>query len=453
MSGPAVRTDAVVVGAGTAGANVACELARLGMGVVLVERRAASHGGAHWHNGVLDWQFRRAGLGTPVPPERVRDGATVHLFGPDGRRAVTVADSPVVTADMALLGERLRSSAGEQGVEVLDRVAHLSVEVRGGRVTALELAGGRRLEAALFVDASGRRGVLRSADALLRPWCPPVRGDELCTATDVVLRVADTDGARRYLDRFGVPAGDTISMVGTHGGFSTCGVTVSAALDEVSVLVGCLANGRYGTGPRMLGELRRREPWIGEEISGGSGVIPLRRPYARFTAPGLAMVGDAACQVFPAHGSGIGIGLIAGRMLADAVRGAADPGAETTLWAYQAAFQRELGGLLAAFDGFRRMSTALGGDGVGRMLSAGLMTEPMVRAGLDQRWRTPTTAELPAMAARLAREPGLAARMLPMLVRGQLAGRAGARYPEEVDGAALAAWDARVARLLGPLPR
>jgi flavin-dependent dehydrogenase len=453
MSGPAIRTDAVVVGAGTAGANAAYQLARLGMGVVLVERREASRGGAHWHNGVLDWQFRRAGLDAPVPPERVRAGATMHLFGPDGGLAVTVSDSPVVTADMALLGERLRSSACEQGVEVLDRVAHLSVEVRGGRVTALVLAGGTRLEAALFVDASGRRGVLRSADALLRPWCPPVRGDELCTATDVRLRVADADGARRYLERFGVPAGDTISTVGTHGGFSTCGVTVSETLDEVAVLVGCLANGRYGSGPRMLGELRAREPWIGEEISGGSGVIPLRRPYARFTAPGLALVGDAACQVFPAHGSGIGMGLIGGRMLADAVRGAADPGAETTLWAYQAAFQHELGGPLAAFDGFRRMSTALGGEGIRRMLAAGLMTEQMVHAGLEQRWSSPPRRELPAMAARLAREPALAGRLLPMLLRGQLAGRVGARYPDEVDGTALAAWDARVERLLGPLPR
>jgi flavin-dependent dehydrogenase len=448
-----MRSDAVVVGAGTAGSNAAYQLARIGMSVLLVERREASRGGAHWHNGVLDWQFRRAGLDPLAPPERVRAGATVHLVGPDGRRAVTVAPSPVATADMALLGARLRQLAARHGVEVLDRVSHLSVEVRGGRVTALELAGGTRLEAALFVDASGRRGVLRSADALLRPWCPPVRGDELCTATDVVLRVADADGARRYLERFGAAAGETVSAVGVAGGFSTCGVTISEGLDEVAVLVGCLANGRYGTGPRMLAELRDREPWIGEEISGGSGVIPLRRPYARFTAAGLALVGDAACQVFPAHGSGIGMGLIAGRVLADAVRGAADPGAEATLWGYQAAFQHELGGPLAAFDGFRRMSTALGSEGIRRMLAAGLMTEQMVRAGLDQTWGPPPRSELPAMAARLAREPALAARLLPMLLRGQLAGRAGARYPDEVDGAALAAWDARVERLLGRLPR
>src|SRR5690606_36395120 len=122
-------------------------------------------------------------------------------------------------------------------------------------------------------------------------------------------------------------------------GFSTVAVAVDADLDLVGVLVGCLANGRYGTGPRMVEDLRRAESWIGDRISGGFGVIPLRRPYARFTAPGLALVGDSACQTFPAHGSGIGLGLIAGRLLAEAVEGAADPGAEVVLWRYQAAFQ------------------------------------------------------------------------------------------------------------------
>ena len=36
-----------------------------------------------------------------------------------------------------------------------------------------------------------------------------------------------------------------------------------------------------------MADLRVEEPWIGEPIHGGFGVIPLRRPYARFTAPGL----------------------------------------------------------------------------------------------------------------------------------------------------------------------
>ena len=493
MTGWVIRADAVVMGAGTAGANAAFQLADRGLAVVLVERREMAEGGARWHNGVLDWQFERAGLEPPAGAERVADRGTMHMLGPDGldgpsgaggRTGVTVSPSPVVTADMILLGDRLRGLAAERGVRFLERASHMTVEQRAGRITALEVraadatavtgtspelvrdrpvarrsgpssagAGERvRLEAPLFVDASGRRGILRRESAVLRPWCPAVRGDELCSATDMVLRVDDPDGAKKYLERFGANPGETISIVGLSGGFSTRGVTVSNDLDEVHVLVGCLANGRYGTGPRMLDELRADEPWIGAPVSGGSGVIPLRRPYARFTAPGLALVGDAACQVFPAHGSGIGMGLIAGRMLADAVSGATDPGGEQVLWDYQAAFQRELGGPLAAFDAFRRMSTALGGEGVRIMVAAGLMSEPMARTGLNQTWELPPNADVPAMAARLARHPHLAARMLPMLARGRLAATMGARYPAAVDEAALTRWDHRVERLLGRLP-
>ncbi|MEZ5239565.1 MAG: hypothetical protein R2716_11710 [Microthrixaceae bacterium] len=208
----------------------------------------------------------------------------------------------------------------------------------------------------------------------LHRWCPPVRGGELCSATDQVHRVADPDGARRFLERHGARPGEGVSTLGTNGGFSTRGLTVSADISEVSVLVGCLANGRYGTGPRMLEELRRDEPWIGDPVEVGTGVIPLRRTYARITSPGIALVGDAACQVFPAHGSGIGMGLMAGTMLAETVEGAPDPGWRPPLGPPGPLAPR-VRRHSAQFDGFRRMSTALGAEGVAEMMGAGLMTE------------------------------------------------------------------------------
>lgn len=453
--------DVVVLGAGTAGANAAGQLAERGLRVVLLERRAADVAGAQWHNGVLDWQFVAAGVDPPVPPERAPSATRTHIVGPDGTHGVTVHDTPVVRADMALLGRRLRSNARQAGVELLDHVGRIDPTLDGDRIVALDVevtppdrpARWVHVEAALFVDASGRRGVLRRRSPALAASCPEVHGDELCTAADHHLRIADADGARRFLDRHGAAPGEAVTMVGLAGGFSTRAITVSVDLDEASVLVGCLANGRYGTGPRLLVQTRADEPWLGDSIDGGAGVIPLRRPYARFVAPGLALVGDAACQVFPGHGSGIGMGLLAGSLLADAVAGAADPGDERALWQYQATFQHRYGGLLAAYDAFRRMSTALGGAGVAKMVRAGLLTEDLARAGLDQRWQVPDRAAVPAMARRMAAVPSVAAKMLPLLARGQLLHPMGERYPAQPDLAAVARWDARVERLLGPLPR
>jgi hypothetical protein len=86
------------------------------------------------------------------------------------------------------------------------------------------------------------------------------------------------------------------------------------------------------------------------------------------------------------------------------------------------------------------------------MIAAGLMNEQMVRAGLDQRLVSPRRGELVPMAARLARRPGLAAEMIPMLARGQLAGRLGERYPREREEAVLRRWEDRMVRVLGTLP-
>ncbi|NLV55477.1 MAG: NAD(P)/FAD-dependent oxidoreductase [Acidimicrobiales bacterium] len=453
--------DVIVVGAGTAGANVAHQFSRRGRRVLLLERRPADAAGAQWHNGVLDRHFDEAGLDRPEAPERVADGGSLHMrTGRPGTR-LTMHDLPTVAADMARLGDRLRRLAVEGGVELIDRVTDLDVEVDPGtgRIRSVTVRaeghpGPASFAAALFVDASGRRGVLRRHAPALAPWCRPLRGDELCSAADVHHRIADRSGAERFLDRHGARPGDSVTYVGISGGFSTRAVTVSADLERVGILVGCLANGRYSTGPRLVADFLADEPWIGEATSTGAGVIPLRRPFARTTAPGLALVGDAACQVFPAHGSGVGIGLLAGSMLAEGVADADDPGDPDRLWrGYQAPFQRRHGTDLIGFDVLRRATTRLGEAGVDAMVRSGVIDEDTTRAGLEQRWAVPSPAAAARAGGRMARHPRLAATMAPALARAQAARAHASRYPAEADVDALARWEARAEKLVGPLPR
>lgn len=439
--------DVVVVGAGTSGANVAGQFARRGRSVLLLERRPLASGGAHWHNGIVGWQFDRAGVDRPEGAERVGGGAPMHLRSPFDEPGLVVRTNPVIGVDMGLLGERLRADALAAGVEVVDRTGALEPVERDGRLVAVETAS-LRAEAALFVDASGWRGALRSRSSVLAPWAPPVRPAERCTAADVVFAVADVDGARRQLDAWGARPGEAVNVLGSAGGFSTRSVSVTPDLQQVRVLVGCLADGRHGPAPRLLSEVRRLHPWIGERLHGGAGSIPLRRPFSRATAPGLALVGDAAAQVFPAHGSGVGMGLMAGTVLAEVVADAADPGEESTVWRYQVEFQRQFGGDLAFYDGFRRHSSALGTDGVRALVRSGLLTEHLAWHGLNQTRGTPRPADLPALAAGLTRSPRAALGMVPVSVRGALAAVVGSRYPAEPDSRAIAAWGRRLDRLV-----
>ncbi len=75
--------DVVVVGAGTAGAAAAYNLAAVGQRVALVDARPLASAGACWVNAVPDWQFDRANVPRPVAPEH-RGGAVPVLLPPDG---------------------------------------------------------------------------------------------------------------------------------------------------------------------------------------------------------------------------------------------------------------------------------------------------------------------------------------------------------------------------------
>src|SRR5690606_11411550 len=129
-------------------------------------------------------QFVAAGVAPPVAPERAPSAARTHIVGPDGTHGVTVHDTPVVRADMALLGRRLRTVARQAGVELIDHVGRIDPTLDGDRIVALDVevtppdrpARSVHVEAALFVDASGRRGVLRRRSPALAGWCSEVHG-------------------------------------------------------------------------------------------------------------------------------------------------------------------------------------------------------------------------------------------------------------------------------------
>src|SRR5262249_16144862 len=148
--------------------------------------------------------------------------------------------------------------------------------------------------------------------------------------------------------------------------------------------------------------------------------------------------GDAACQVFSAHGSGIGIGLASARLLADALARA--EGAE----GYAVSWHRRWGGLLAGYDLFRKFSQTLSVPALERMMDAGLLDEETARAGMEQRMPGASAALLASKLASTARAPAIAARMAPVLARMAAAHALYARYPE--DAAAVGAWSRRVAR-------
>ena len=414
------RFDVVVLGAGTAGSAAAGHLARRGLSVALADNRPFGAAGARWVNGVPPWMFDEADVPRPIAPERRSGDHAFNLLGASGRRYLTVDPSPVWAVDMRALVDRLQRSAIEAGAVPFDRARLVGVELEDTRPTAITLRQGDRdtvLGASLFVDATGLNAVLRRRIPRIASACPRVESSDICSAAQAVHQLADAEAATRFLQDNGAGPGDVLCRLGVSGGYSIGNITVDLDAGEVELLSGAIAERDYKSGPWIIRDLVAANRWIGKPLFGGAGAIPLRRPYDRFTAPGIALVGNAACQVFSAHGSGIGIGMVAGRLLADAVSGASDPGSEAALWDYQATFQRRYGGLLAAYEIFRRLTQTLDGDDVETLLSAGLINENGYRDGLDQRLPTLRMDDIRDLLAGARAAPGLVARVAPAMAR------------------------------------
>ena len=178
-------------------------------------------------------------------------------------------------------------------------------------------------------------------------------------------------------------------------------------------------------------------------------MIPLRRAWPLLGADGVALIGDAACQVFPAHGSGVGTGLVAAKLLADAVGRRGDPGDDYGLWSYTLAWHRGLGAVTAAYDTFRRLTQTMHAHETTAVMAAGLVTEGSALAGLDQRMPLDDPRELIAMAAGAWKEPKLALRLAPQAARMQAVAAISRRFPRNAVPGALATWAAAMQRVAG----
>jgi menaquinone-9 beta-reductase len=416
----------LVVGAGTAGAATAALCAERGIDVLCLERGPLDRAGARWVNGVPAAAFDAAGIDRPSGAELRGGGDGFHLVAGHGPERVVMRDHGVLEVDMRHLVARLQRRAADAGAELAGEVA-----VRGREGHRVHTDRGT-ISARWIVDASGLAGA-RLLEA------PRVPGEHLCAAAQQVRRVRDAGAAAAFFAAHGVPPGEVLCFTGIAGGFSILNVRWSG--DHVSILTGSIPAAGFRSGRRILDDFVTAQPWIGEPIFGGARAIPLRRPFDRQTDGVVCLLGDAGAQVFPAHGSGIGPGLVAARTLADTLADGGD------LHRYAQRWMRTHGALLAGYDLFRRFSQTLTVAELTRMMTRGLIDPELATSGMAQTWPRPPLRSLPGKARALAAEPRLAARLAAVAAR-MLAVRAHyAAYPRRPT--ALPRWSRTVASLFG----
>lgn len=403
------------MGGGSAGWAVAGMLAAAGRDVLVVDRRDDSMAGARWINGVPPWCFDEARLARPEAPERwggAQPPAVVLSVAGTGAR-VRIADPAPWHVDMRLLVARLREVALSAGARFARGVVS---RIEGGdRVRRVDVDGVRVLAPRLVIDASGIRGAVRRLSG--SPRWPDVAPEDTCAAAQHTYAVRDPRSLERWLAERGARPGDSAGILGVAGGYSTLTLFTEPEMREVGLLAGSIPALGEPSGAAILRRFASEVDWLGERSFGGQGAIPLRRPYAVLGARGVALVGDAACQVYSSHGSGVGMGLVAARVLADAIEGADDPGSDGVLRAYSRSFARKHGALLAGADAFRRVSQSLAPEEIAELVTSGLFDARLFGSGLAQRMPSIDAAWLAKTARRAAARPRALARIAPALGR------------------------------------
>jgi menaquinone-9 beta-reductase len=414
----------VVLGLGTAGAAAAAFCARAGLPIIGIDAHPLNATGATWVNGVPAWAFDQVGIERPSGAELRAPSAPFHLIaGWDGPRMTT--DS-VLEVDMRLFTARLLDAARGAGAQL-----HGERRVRGVEGGTVHTDDGP-IQASWIIDATGHAGMNLLGG-------PPVPPDDLCVAAQSVYAIADESGAAAWLHRHGAQQGEVVCFTGIAGGYSIVNVRIHGP--AVGILTGSIPASGHAAGTKLLKQFVAEQPWIGVRQFGGSRSIPLRRPLEVVGWGRVAALGDAASMVFAAHGSGVAQQLLAAQLLAQVFKRRGDP------WAFNVAWQRAQGGLLANADLLRRATGDLPAQRLPEMIRRGVLSPGLSADTMAQRPARPPVSALLRAVRGLSRMPDVARGLGPVLLRQPWIDAHYRRYPELPSG--LPRWRSRLERLTG----
>lgn len=358
MSDAHTTYDVAIVGAGMAGATLACALGDSGLRVALIDRArpplswkdaghdlrvsAISHASQRIFETLDVWSRMQARRISPYREMEVWDA------GGQGR----------IHFDSADLGEPVLGHIIENRVTVAglhERLAELPVEVLApvslhrlswdADYMYLEQDDGQRLAARLVVGADGGRSWVRDrAGIAVRGW----DYDQRALVTTV--RPAESHQETAW-QRF-LPAGPLafLPLLDNH-----CSIVWSTGNEHSEALL-AMSEEAFAQELEAAFESRLgRIEWVGPRAA-----LPLRFLHANaYVRPRLALIGDAAHTIHPLAGQGINLGLTDAAALAEVISEAAaarqNIGSIAVLRRYERWRNADNLAMLAAMDGFKRL--------------------------------------------------------------------------------------------------
>jgi len=371
------KFDVVVVGAGTAGCLAAKTVAEAGFQVCLMDRkREEDIGEKVCGDAIGKHHFDDLGLEYPTGEELEQKIVGAKLYSPDMETVFEVKGGGLYgfIVNRLHFGQRLLKNAVDAGTTLIESAQAVEPIIKNGFVTgvlAKDLETGSKviLLAQVVVDASG-------FSAVLRKKLPPEIGiDATVNKGDVAIcyreireleeHVDEPDYVKLYLSQKWAPRGYTWFF--PEGG------------KKVNVGVGVtMFSGFPNPKNQLYNNILSMPLFKGSSVvKAGTWYDPTRRPLDCMTGNGIVVVGDAACQVNPIHGGGMGPSMMGGYAAGNTIIEAMEREdlSRDGLWAYNIKYMQAYGASQASLDVFRLFFHGIGDDDLNYGMRHRLVTE------------------------------------------------------------------------------
>ena len=371
------KFDVIVVGAGTGGSLAAKTLVKAGLKVCMIDRKPEKEiGDKVCGDAIGKHHFNNLGLAHPSRPEREQTVEGIKVYSPDMETEVNVQGEGVhgYLVNRLLFGQRLEKEAKEAGTILMDSTVVTEPLIKNGYVIGVQTKDPNtgktsELTAKVVVDASGHSAVLRKK-------LPPEFGIENNVADE------DVEVCYREIREIKEPIDEPefckiyLDMERFPGGY--CWIFPKSST-IVNVGLGVAMKKGFPNPKDLYNEYVLSLPLFkgSRALTGGGGLVPTRRPISPMVGNGIIIIGDAACQVNPIHGGGIGSSMMGGIKAAEVIIEALKKGevSREALWPYTGIFMVEYGAKQAGLDIFRILLQKLSNEEMNYGMSHHLITD------------------------------------------------------------------------------
>jgi digeranylgeranylglycerophospholipid reductase len=371
------KFDVIVVGAGTGGCLAAKTLAKAGLKVCMIDRKAEQNiGDKVCGDAIGKHHFDNICLAHPSGMELDQKIEGIKVYSPDMETEVNVKGEGVhgYLVNRLLFGQRLVKEAKDAGATLMDQTIVTEPIIKNGYVVGVSAKNLKtdeksELLAQVVVDASGHSAVLRKK-------LPPEFGIEnevndedveICyrEIREIKEPIDDPGFCKIYLDLKRFPGGYCWIFPKSP---TTVNVGLGVAMTEGFPNPKDLYNKLVLSMPLFKGS---------RALTGGGGLVPTRRPISPMVGNGIIIIGDAACQVNPIHGGGIGSSMMGGMKAAEVIIEAVKNGdvSREAFWPYTGMFMEAYGAKQAGLDIFRMLLQRLNNEEMNYGMSHHLITD------------------------------------------------------------------------------